>query len=170
LTTKWLLVQNCNSIGASSMTDSQSVKPPREREDEHGFVPKPNISKKPPWWFYGLQFVFFCLLFITIFRSGNRSNDCFYNSLIGICLSVLLIQFIREFFKQHAQFSIKSLLILTFYVAVLCSIYSCFGYEIMFWVIFISFMIISLRFGKTTEAVVEESRREHHASQDNAEQ
>ena len=42
---------------------------------------------------------------------------------------ILLVIFIREFFKQKAQYTIKSILILTFCTAVMCSIYLYTGFE-----------------------------------------
>ena len=62
---------------------------------------------------------------------------------MGICLCVLFIQFFREFFKQHAQYSIKSPFVLTFCVAVLCSIYKCFGYDVVLWISVIMFVMLT---------------------------
>ena len=134
---------------------------PRESESEHEFTPRPNNSNKPPWWTYGLPFVICCLLFINSIRIGKGNLGYYFYSLMGICISIILIQFIREFFKQHAQFSIKNLLILTFCVAVLCSIYSCYGYEIMVLVLVISYMILSIGYGYKTKS--DESVQDHSA-------
>ena len=108
-------------------------------------------KRTSPWWMYGLQFVFFCLLFGDLFVQTRTGTVDYSRYLIpGICLGLMLFQFIREFFKQHAQFSIKSLLILTFCVAVFCSIYSCFGYQVLIWVLIGSYLIITIRFGRAT--------------------
>ena len=56
----------------------------------------------------------------------------------------MLIQFIRQFIKQHAQYSIRTMLIVTFVVAVLCSIYSCFGFSTVSWLIMILFVLVAM--------------------------
>jgi hypothetical protein len=87
-------------------------------------------DKKPnsPWWLLGLNLVFFCLLFSRNFSSLLNGHDYFLWAIMGVLLLTLFIQFGRQFRLQHAQYSIRSLLILTAIVAVLCSIYTYLGF------------------------------------------
>jgi hypothetical protein len=116
----------------------------KDYEESHGMNITTNNSNKSPWWFYGFQFVIFCFYtYYMVFRNA-RNLDHFCLMIMGVYLCFMLFQFIREFFKQHAQYTIKSLLILTFCVAVLCSIYSCFGFHVVFWIIFLGGALMSM--------------------------
>ena len=82
-----------------------------------------------PWWIVGLNFSYLCLwlLFLAKFLRKDNIGFLFPLSIIGIWVLVVFIHFIRDCYKQKAQYTIKSVLILTFCIAVFCSIYSCFG-------------------------------------------
>lgn len=98
-------------------------------------------KRQSPWWFIGFQFIFFCLLFT---HGGWKRWDYAHGVFVGAILLIMLIQFIHQFIKQQAQYSIKTMMIATFVVAVLCSIYSCFGFETVFWLIVIVYFITSI--------------------------
>jgi hypothetical protein len=100
--------------------------------------------KIQPWWFWGFHVAFMSFVALHYcFQPGRGNDDYFFPVFVGGMLLYFLFQFIREFFKQHAQYSIKSLLILTFCVAVLCSIYSCFGYHVVFIIVLFASAILS---------------------------
>jgi hypothetical protein len=112
----------------------------------------PKTEKKPPWWFYGFQLAFFCLFtYYLFFRTETTHQDNYHLAIMGIFLCVMLVQFIREFIAQHAQFSIKSIMLLTLGVAVLCSIYSCFGLDVVILILLTAGMLISLWFQNRKE-------------------
>jgi uncharacterized membrane protein YphA (DoxX/SURF4 family) len=89
------------------------------------------MENKPvnqPWWLLGLNVVFCCLLFSRNISSLLNGHDYFLWAIMGVGLLALVVQFVRQFRLQHAQYSIRSLLILTAIVAVLCSIYTYLGF------------------------------------------
>ena len=102
-------------------------------------------SKKPsPWWLLGFQFIFFCLMA----AEGGWSNWGYDRYVFwGAILLLMLLQFIHQFIKQHAQYSIRTMLIVTFVVAVLCSIYSCFGFSTVSWLIMIVYLLVVALYG-----------------------
>ena len=85
-------------------------------------------SLKSPWWLLGLNLVFFCLLFSSNISSLLNGHDYFLWAIMGVGMLALVIQFVRQFRLQHVQYSIRSLLVLTAIVAVLCSIYTYLGF------------------------------------------
>lgn len=98
--------------------------------------------KKPlPWWFLGFHFIFYCLIVAQIARRQWHYSDYV---VWGAILLLMLIQFIKQFVKQHAQYSIRTMLIVTFVVVVLCSIYSCFGFSTVSWLIMIVFVLVAM--------------------------
>lgn len=115
-------------------------------EDELGKIDSPvearvvfkKTKKQTPWWSYGIQVIFICLLFA---QGGWEGHDYRHYALIGTCLLIMLVMFIYQFIKQQAQYTIKTMMIVTFVVAVFCSIYSCFGFSAVFWLLMIVYMI-----------------------------
>jgi hypothetical protein len=102
------------------------------------------IPRKSPWWLYGFQFVFFCFYtYYSFFRTDNKIVDYDLLAMMGFCLVIMFFQFVREFIKQHAQYSIKSVMMLTVGVAMLCSIYSCFGLTVLLWTMLLLSLILS---------------------------
>jgi hypothetical protein len=109
-------------------------------------APLMNEDKKPylyPWWFSGLHLVFVCLM-LWVFASINRDANIGYlfYSLFGFSLLGSAVTLIINFYKQRAQYTIKSILIVTCCVAVFCSIYTCFGQFTLILVYCAFFMLI----------------------------
>ena len=50
---------------------------------------------------------------------------------------------VYQFIKQQAQYTIKTMMIATFVVAVFCSIYRCFGFRTVVGLLMIVYVIIS---------------------------
>ena len=97
-------------------------------------------SKKPsPWWLLGFQFILFCFI---VAQSGWGYRHYRHYVLWGAILLLMLIQFIWQFVKQHARYSIRTMLIATFVVAVLCSIYSCFGFDTVFGLVLVVYFLV----------------------------
>jgi hypothetical protein len=125
----------------------------------------PEKSKRQtPWWYYGLQLIFICLMVV---QGGWREHDYFHWFFMGACVLFMLVLFIRQFIKQQAQYSIKAMMIATFVVAVFCSIYSCFGPNVFFHSILIVYVIVLLCVGNRTSEGGNE-RRSSPADQDGA--
>jgi hypothetical protein len=59
-----------------------------------------------------------------------------------ISILILSVIFIREFFKQKAQYTIKSILILTFCTAVTCSIYLYTGFGGLRYTLFVVYVLL----------------------------
>ena len=98
-------------------------------------------KKQAPWWYYGVQLIFICLL---LAESGWKGRDYFHYVFMGAILLLVLIMFIHQFIKQQAQYTIKTMMIATVVVAVFCSIYRCFGFHTVFWLLMIGYLIASL--------------------------
>jgi O-acetyl-ADP-ribose deacetylase len=98
-------------------------------------------KKQAPWWYYGVQLIFICLLLI---EGGWKGRDYSHYAFMGACVLFVLIMFIYQFIKQQAQYTIKTMMIATFVVAVFCSIYKCFGFRALFWLLIIVYVIASL--------------------------
>ena len=118
-------------------------------EDELGKIDSPievrvvftKSKKQMPWWYYGVQLIFICLL---LAQGGWKGRDYFHYVFIGACVLFVLVMFIYQFIKQQAQYTIKTMMIATVVVAVSCSIYKCFGSHTVFWLILIVYIIASL--------------------------
>jgi hypothetical protein len=78
---------------------------------------------EPPWWLAGLDCIALCLISIYFDIKPFR----IISLILGVYAIRKFIRFLRDFYKQRAQFSIKSVLIFTFCVAVFCSIYASLG-------------------------------------------
>jgi hypothetical protein len=82
---------------------------------------------KKPWWYYGLMVIVFAqMLFYVKFKIASFA---FIMLVINVMLFAAI--FVREFIKQRAQYTIRSLLILTFCVAVMCSVYLYTGIKVV---------------------------------------
>jgi O-acetyl-ADP-ribose deacetylase (regulator of RNase III) len=118
-------------------------------EDELGKIDSPievrvvfkKAKKQMPWWYYGVQLIFICLL---LAEGGWRGNDYFHYVFMGAILLLVLIMLIHQFIKQQAQYTIKTMMIATVVVAVFCSIYRCFGFRTVVWLLMIGYLIASL--------------------------
>ena len=98
-------------------------------------------KKQTPWWYYGVQLIFICLL---LAQSDWQRRDYSHYAFMGTCLLIVLVLFIYQFIKQQAQYTIKTMMIATVVVAVFCSIYRCFGFHTVFWLLMIGYLIASL--------------------------
>jgi O-acetyl-ADP-ribose deacetylase (regulator of RNase III) len=122
-------------------------------EDELGKMDSPievrlvfkKAKKQMPWWYYGVQVIFICLL---LAQSDWQRRDYFHYLFMGTCLLLVLVTFIHQFIKQQAQYTIKTMMIATVVVAVFCSIYRCFGFHTVYFLILILYVIILLCAGR----------------------
>jgi O-acetyl-ADP-ribose deacetylase len=109
-------------------------------------------SKPQPWWLIGFQLIVFCVLVCRLFLHVGLANGGHFLYLLytvmGVLIFATLFRLIDQFIKQQAQYSIRSMMIVTFCVAVLCSIYSCFGFETVYWLLMFAFLITAARVGK----------------------
>jgi hypothetical protein len=82
-----------------------------------------------PWWLFGMSCVYAVLILSYLVPFLHEDNFLFIVPLImvGTLGLISFFNFVREFFRQHAQYSIRSILILTLCTAILCSAYSCIG-------------------------------------------
>lgn len=101
-------------------------------------------SKEQPWWLIGFYLSIMCLISThVIFGPASKTRGYFYWFLVGFALLVYAVQFVRQFRQQHAQYSIRSLLILTLLVAVLCSIYTYLGFSAVVILLCLAFVVTS---------------------------
>jgi len=118
-------------------------------EDELGKIDSPievrvvftKAKKQMPWWYYGVQLIFICLL---LAQTDWQRRDYSHYIFMGTCLLIVLVMFIYQFIKQQAQYTIKTMMIATVVVAVFCSIYRCFGFRTVVWLLMIGYLIASL--------------------------
>jgi O-acetyl-ADP-ribose deacetylase len=104
-------------------------------------------KKQMPWWCYGVQLIFFCLLLAA---GGWRGHAGYQYVFMGACAIFVLVTLVDQFIKQQAQYTIKTMMIATFVVAIFCSIYSCFGFDTVFWLVVTAYLAIWLSIGLWT--------------------
>ena len=83
------------------------------------------------WWQYGYGGFMFLIWNIYIYSRNNRpSVNC--SELIFSCgvFAAAMLMCIRGIIRQKPQFTIRGLLLITLFVAMLCSIYKCFGFYV----------------------------------------
>jgi hypothetical protein len=97
-------------------------------------------KREEPWWIQGIYVAFPTLLLCDYIydcvyeRSAysRLSYNPFVLIMLGFSILMAIGQFIYLFIKQHAQYTIRDILVLTLIVAVFCSIYATFGWRTMF--------------------------------------
>lgn len=77
-------------------------------------------------------------------RTWHTSDKVILFPIIGLSALLPLILLINDIIRQRPQYSLKAILILTFLVAVLCSIYKCFGFDGVFAVILSVYLVVPI--------------------------
>jgi hypothetical protein len=100
-----------------------------------------------PWWLL-LSQVAYTLLMVYVFSVDNHDKitTYFVYSASAFSIIVTAILALCAFYQQHAQYNIRSILILTFCIAVLCSVYVCCGLLVMFGLVTVLFLILNVYF------------------------
>ena len=101
--------------------------------------------RQQPWWLYGFYLIAMSIwsYFVLSIR-GISHNDYLTYAFVGVMVLVPLIGFVNAIIKQRAQFTIKNLMILTLCIAVLCSVYKCYGFFPIPIIIIIAYTITAL--------------------------
>jgi hypothetical protein len=82
------------------------------------------------WWFWGCCAILCFHINVYIVREiyiGSVGSEGYLFYPAFVCCILFIIQCVKQFLKQRAQFSIRSVLLLTSYIAILCSIYVSLG-------------------------------------------
>lgn len=117
-------------------------------------VVRPKSKKQTPWWLVGFQLIFMCLVLAqTPWKPGDYSGNAF----MVACVIGVLVIFVYQFIKQQAQYTIKTMMIATFVVAIFCSIYKCFGFNTVFRLFMIAYLI-AMFYAATWESKGEKKR------------
>jgi hypothetical protein len=112
-----------------------------------------NNKQHTPWWLSGLCFIWCCLFSAWVGQLATKEN-IYRLSVVFVVLSIVVLKAFGDFivacYRQHPQFSIRSLLIITGIVAIFCSIYACLGYNTVFFAASaLSFYLTAIWYWKT---------------------
>jgi O-acetyl-ADP-ribose deacetylase len=118
-------------------------------EDELGKLDMPldirlvfkRAKRQTPWWYYGVVLIFMCMLLV---QGGWREHNYSHYVFMGSCLLIVFALFVYQFIKQQARYTIKAMMIATIVAAIFCSIYKCFGFRTVAWLLMIGYLIASL--------------------------
>jgi hypothetical protein len=99
-----------------------------------------------PWWIIGLHAVFLCVWMLLIFKFFNDDPPLltFFLGLMGLMVFIFLIRSIAGFFKQKAQFTIASIMVVMLGVGIFSKIYASFGYGYLLYFFTAAYIYINI--------------------------